>query len=73
MIRIISGTATSVTDRLSDSDTSGLPALKFNTVMIPDGVLWKQIPEILEHIADVLKEAPPKEALRRWFCNDCLI
>ena len=52
-IQIISGTATSVDQELTDTDTVRRPSISFRTVQIPDRVLWGQIPRILDNVADL--------------------
>jgi len=59
-IRVISGTATGLSGKAlaGERDDPSLPSITFNTVQIPDHVLWEQIPHILSDVADVSKEAP---------------
>lgn len=62
-IRIVSGTATSVKDgELSDPGDvrARLPAISFNTVQVPDSVLWKQLPTMLKSIADIVPTPQPE-------------
>ncbi len=55
-VLIISGTATAISDELSGPEESGLPTIIFHRTMIPDVVLWRQIPHLIEQISEVPRE-----------------
>ncbi len=58
-IRIISGTASSVDEHtLSPDHDQGPPRITFNTAQVPDEVLWKQIPRIVDNVDAIPRMVP---------------